>query len=126
MQLEGDSRASLRESEAASALEVRDVEPEYGAIELPVETVEDSIIEAPPISRVGVTTVDLRIRLDEDFPDVKPENSLLCDDLISEFLKYRPTSAEKFHRLLPLAMREKIDHHQARAYLSTVLMIMEQ
>ena len=57
MQLEGDRRASLRESEAASALEVRDVEPEYGAIELPVETVEDSIIEAPPISRVGVTTV---------------------------------------------------------------------
>ena len=126
VKLEADSRASLRESETVSAPEARDVEPEYSAMELPLEAVEDSIIEAPPFQELESRLMDLRVRLDEDFPDVIPENSLLCDDLIAEFLEHRPTSAEEFHRRIPLAMREKIDSHQARAYLSTVLMIMEQ
>ena len=126
VKLEADNRASLRESETVSAPEARDAEPEYSALELPLEAVEDSIIEAPPIQELQSRLLDLRVRLDEDFPDVNPENSLLSNDLISEFMKNRPTSAEEFHRRIPLAMRQKIDAHQARAYLSTVLMIMEQ
>ena len=126
VQLEADSRASLRESEAVSDLVVRDAEADYGEAEVEVEAAEDSIIEAPPFHELESRLMDLRVRLDEDFPEVRPENSLLCDNLIAEFLEHRPTSAEEFHRRIPLAMREKIDAHQARAYLSTVLMIMEQ
>ena len=113
-------------SEAAPAPEVREGEPEYDAREVPVETIEDSIIEAPPFQELESRLTDLRVRLDEDFPDVNPEKSLLCDDLIAAFLEHRPTSAEEFHGRIPLALREKIDAHQARAYLSTVLMMMEQ
>ena len=124
--LEADSRASLRESADVSALEARDAEPEYTAMELPLDEVEDSIIEAPAVPELESRLLDLRIRLDEDFPDVKPENSLLGDDLISAFLAHRPVTVDEFHQTIPLAMRQKIDLSQASAYLSTVLIMMEQ
>jgi very-short-patch-repair endonuclease len=126
VQLEADSRASLRESEADSALEVREAQPEYAEMELPLEAVEESIIEAQPIQPLKSRLMDLRVRMDEDFPDVEPEKSLLRDELISDFLEHRPTSLEEFHRTIPAEVRQNIDMQQARAYLSTVLMILEQ
>ena len=126
MTLEADSRAILRESADVSALEARDAEPEYSAMELALDAVEDSIIEAPAVLELESRLLDLRIRLDEDFPDVKPENSLLGDGLISAFLAHRPVTIEEFHQSIPLNMRQKIDQMQASAYLSTVLMMMEQ
>ena len=94
-------------------------------MELPLEAAEDSIIEATSVTDLQSRLLELRIRLDEDFPDVRPENSLLGDELISAFLAHRPVTVEEFHQSIPLAMRQKIDLSQASAYLSTVLMMME-
>lgn len=125
VRLEADSRASMRESADVSVSVVREAESEYSAMELPLDEVADLEIEAPAVPDLESRLLDLRVRLDEDFPDVKPENALLRDELISAFLAHRPVTVEEFHQSIPLAMRQQIDLKQASAYLSTVLMMME-
>ena len=124
--LEADSRAALRESADVSTSAVCEPELEYSGVELPLDAAVDSIVDAPAVPDLESRLLDLRIRLGEDFPDVKLENSLLRDELISAFLAHRPVTVEEFHQSIPLAMRQKIDLAQAGAYLSTVLMMMEQ
>ncbi len=69
--------------------------------------------------------LDLRRLLEDEYPDVRAEHSLLCDDVLGALLRQRPTTLEEFHRSVPLEQRQKIDMEQSRAYLSTVMLMMD-
>ncbi|MEX2517357.1 MAG: DUF4011 domain-containing protein [Gammaproteobacteria bacterium] len=69
--------------------------------------------------------LELRKTLAEEFPDVRPEHSLLSDDVLAVLLRHRPVSLERFHQTVPLELRQKIDLGQSRAYLSTIMLMLE-
>lgn len=69
--------------------------------------------------------LELRRTLEEEFPGVQPEHSLLSDDVLAILLRYRPTSIERFHQVVPFELRQKIDTRQSRAYLSTIMLMLE-
>ena len=104
---------------------------------------DESIVEAMPNEVSEATTretvvvsesatealksrlLDLRRLLEDEYPDVRAEHSLLCDDVLGALLRHRPTTLEEFHRSVPLEQRQKIDMEQSRAYLSTVMLMMD-
>ena len=122
--LEADSRAESRAIKAEDDARV-DAE-ETGRflkrdIELPTPT--EPVEQGEESLRVRL--LELRRTLEEEFPDVRPERSLLSDEVIELLLRYKPTTLGQFHQTVPLDLRQQIDLKQSRAYLSTVMLMME-
>jgi hypothetical protein len=69
--------------------------------------------------------LELRRTLEEEFPDVRQERSLLSDEVIELLLRYKPTTLGQLHQTVPLDLRQQMDLKQSRAYLSTVMLMME-
>ena len=67
----------------------------------------------------------LRATLDEEFPDSRPENCLLSDDIVQILVKKTPITMNEFHHSIPLERRQQIDMEQSRVYLSTILAMIE-
>ena len=104
----------LFETAAAAAEESSEIQP--------------SVQDAPQLfDGEGLKTrlSDLSITLMEEFPDVELEHSLLSDAMIKGLLATRPTTSEEFLQRVPESIRSLIDPDQARIYLSTVLMMIE-
>lgn len=122
--LEADSRAESRaikaeddarvDAEETGRFLTRDTE-----LPIPAEPVEE--VEESLRSRF----LELRRTLEEEFPDVRPEHSLLSDNILELLLRYKPTSVGQFHQTVPFDLRQQIDLKQSRAYLSTVMLMME-
>ena len=123
-------RADKRAESAASKEETE--EPEFASrIGFSASDQPEELQTVPNRSHIPSTEnlksrlLDLRSTLQEEFPDVPAEKSLLNDDVINVLLRRRPTSLERFHQVLPLELRQKIDTKQSSAYLSTVLLMLE-
>lgn len=121
---EADSRADSRATKAAIAEQaISDVL----SADDQVEATQEVSVELQEEHNESLKSrfLDLRRTLEEEFPDVRPEHSLLSDDVLSALLRHRPTSLERFHQSVPLELRQKIDPRQSRAYLSTIMLMLE-
>jgi very-short-patch-repair endonuclease len=59
------------------------------------------------------------------FPDCSPENSLLRDELLDEFITSEPTTQGDWFRLVSHELRSKTDSRQVGQFLPRVLAIIE-
>lgn len=122
--LEADSRAESRAIKAEDDARV-DAE-ETGRF---LTRVTELPIPAEPVEEVEESLrsrfLELRRTLEEEFPDVRPEHCLLSDDILELLLRYKPTSVGQFHQTVPFDLRQQIDLKQSRAYLSTIMLMME-
>lgn len=115
--LEGALHGALaRAGEIASAkASVRPTEPEA--------TVE--LLESETEGGLDGRLRQLRSALEDEFPNVDLEFSLLRPDIVSLLKERRPTTREEFARAVPRELRERIDPEQAKRYLDTVLSVIE-
>jgi very-short-patch-repair endonuclease len=121
---EADSRAESRVIEPeADEFATSDVLPIDDQVEATLDVSAESQEERG--ESLKSRFLDLRRTLEEEFPDVRPEHSLLSEDVLAALLRHRPTSLKQFHRSVPLKLRQNIDPRQSRAYLSTIMLMLE-
>ncbi len=122
--LEADSRAESRAVQAEEdAREEAERTGRFDRLEIGRPAPDEAIEQDEENLRSRF--LDLRRTLEEEFPDVQTEHSLLSDEVLELLLRYRPTSLGQFHQTVPLDLRQQIDLGQSRAYLSTVMLMME-
>jgi len=88
--------------------------------------VSDSAIGGLDHAALERKLLQLRSTIEQEFPEVPRERSLLRDELIHLFVQRKPTSRPEFARMLPMADRQRIDSEQAKNYLETVLSLCEE
>jgi very-short-patch-repair endonuclease len=66
------------------------------------------------------------IELTPGFPDSTPENGLLRNDLLEEFVDKRPKTRDDWFRRIPQILRTSVDSRQVGQYLDRVLEIIAE
>ena len=122
---QADARFEERESVEPAPAEAELLTPEETHIEvLHVDKVVHAA-QGQDVDELRDRLLDLRYTLEEEFPEVDASHSILRNEMLDYLLEQRPITPQEFHQRIPIDVRRTIDSEQARLYLSTILMVIE-
>lgn len=90
----------------------------------------DAIRERTRINRTEALRkrlVEFReLTLKPTFPGSSPQECLLSDTLIDQFVKYRPKTRDEWFRKIPVGLRTTTESKQVGRFLNDILRIVEE